>query len=538
MLIVIRWSILFLLQAIPSTKQVTEWMSHTPPSFLFHFKVFGLFTRLTADLATLPGSVRGLAKATAGVVHLRAQSPEFKSALWAAQNRVLELLHSNGRLGNVVFQFAEKLDPTDRSREHIAWCRQQLFAPALMAVELRNMAWTKDEAEIQRTVEFMRGIPAVLIATDNLEGELLNEFVPKARVPLPIHLRLSCADAVYVRIHRRQGSARVLSDAEIDAWVARLHQLRDSTDVSSSPLKGPIFWMIGTDHEDQPVINARKMQAALEVEDQRRRQLYEAKMQAASTEAASSSAAAAASSSSSSAASSSAHPADSACRSPEPLAFDYRSYYHRHLARLSSSVIGACDSSHQTSLGAFFGRASAAEAQQRMIEQEEMQQAEDAEGNRTEEKKLQGSMMQFVSVARPDSAAAAAAGSVAPAAVVPSTTPAASRAAASSPVAAPIPAAPSLASPATFADDSSEELEVLSSHVVTSPSRPTAAAAVSASPAAAAVGSKKKAPSSHASLHSPTASPAKKSKKQANDAAAAAAAAANTKPIASFFKKG
>lgn len=515
-------------------------MSHTPPSFRFHFKVFGLFTRLTADLATVPGSVRSLAKATGGVVHLRSQSAEFKSALWAAQNRVLELLHSNGRLGQVVFQFAEKLEPNDRGREHIAWCRQQLFAPALMAVELRNLAWTKDEAEIQRTVDFLRGIPAVFIATDNLEGELLNEFVPKARVPLPIHLRLSCGDALYIRIHRRQGSARVLSHEEIDAWVQRLHHIRDITDASGTPLRGPIFWMIGTDHEDQPVINAKKMQAALEAEDQRRRQQYEAKQKAGSTEAASCSSAAA-TASSSSVASPTALSADSASRSPEPLAFDYRSYYHRHLARLSCSVIGVSDSVHQTSLGAFFGRTSAAEARAQMLQQEEQQQAEDEDDGGTEEKKLQGSMMQFVSVARSAPAAASSVARLnASTAAAASTSPAApshAAAASSSVAAVPTPAAASAASPATFADDSVDDLEVLSSHVVTSPTSQTDAAAASASPAAA-VGLKKKAPSSHSSLSSPAASPAKKSKKQANEAAAAAAAAANTKPIASFFKKG
>lgn len=101
------------------------------------------------------------------------------------------------------------------------------------------------------------------------------------------------------------------------------------------------FAVWGTDWEDQPVINSKKMMAALQEFDARKQKEYEERM-AAGAEAASVPTSAAVG-----------EDAPLPPRPPEPLAFDYPRYYRQVLSRLPSAPQGS--TSAQQSLGAFFG---------------------------------------------------------------------------------------------------------------------------------------------------------------------------------------
>jgi hypothetical protein len=198
-----------------------------------------------------------------------------------------------------------------------------------------------------------------------------------------LHIASPCA--LYVRLHRRQGNQRVLADWELEEWVERLEAARSGSNAPAGDrpprLEGPIYFLFGTDWEDQPIINSVRMQAALTAFDQRRKEEYLAAHGTAPSEAITSTAdpsptahvetAATAMPSSfipasalqSPSAAASASPAAAAFaantsappgqeQEPEPLAFDYKSFYRAYLSRLSGVV---SESRQQKSIGAFFG---------------------------------------------------------------------------------------------------------------------------------------------------------------------------------------
>jgi len=386
--------------AIPGEGQVMSWMAATPVTFKFHVKIFGMFTAQRAETKAIPSVTRHLLPENKGqgVVQLAHTSAAFKDALWSVQNRVLHLLHVNGRLGVVIFQFHLGFGPTDAHRAHVAWCRAHLSPEFEMGVEFRNRGWFASEEITRRTLEFVRslGPRTVLVAEDDLAHEVTGRFIPlppgQTAVRLPIHLHIASPSSLYVRLHRRQGSQRVLADWELEEWAERFATARSGSapPAGDTPprLQGPIYFLIGTDHEDQPVINSNRMQATLVAYDRKRREEWEAKRAAAvaaaaaggsgsnstSPAAANNSAAAAASPALDPSAATSFVPASSLAGAgngnagadtnaepePEPLAFDYKAFYRAHLSRLSSGVVN----DRQTSLGAFFGAKTAMAAQQ------------------------------------------------------------------------------------------------------------------------------------------------------------------------------
>ncbi|MCO5579425.1 hypothetical protein L7F22_033280 [Adiantum nelumboides] len=77
------------------------------------------------------------------------------------------------------------------------------------------------------------------------------------KVILPVAWALTNSQFMYVRVHRREGSQRLLSETELLCWATRL--------LAELPkeLKGPIYFMWGTDWEDQPIINAKSLNLKL-----------------------------------------------------------------------------------------------------------------------------------------------------------------------------------------------------------------------------------------------------------------------------------
>ena len=142
-----------------------------------------------------------------------------------------------------------------------------------MAVEFRDRAWGKDT----EAIAWMREHDVVLVAADELWHETVSRgdkaatdadaeagFVrisedashPQRKV-MPVLTQLTSTRAWYIRLHRRAGRRRLLSAAEIRRWVARIEH------ITSCALDGPVYFMIGTDWEDAPVINARALEGAM-----------------------------------------------------------------------------------------------------------------------------------------------------------------------------------------------------------------------------------------------------------------------------------
>jgi len=317
--------------AIPHSDSIMQWLGQTPPTFVFHFKVFGMFTSLQALYTAIPTSVRHLIAPNEigknGQVKLSKTSDAFKHALWSVWNATLRPVYENGRLGVVIFQFQLNFAPSEENKEHIRWCRSMLDPSYGMAIEFRNRQWVRDEATIRETVEFAKSVNCALVAEDDLEHEVIARFTPLPPgvkpVHLPIILRVAAPHCLYIRMHRRQGQHRILADWEFRDWAQRIH---DTLHVHpyGETLQGPICYIIGTDWEDQPIINSNKLQAALEEFDKKKQQQWEEKRMAA----AASSATAAASST----------PVQPLPPEPEPLSFDYPAFHRQHLSRMSSNL--------------------------------------------------------------------------------------------------------------------------------------------------------------------------------------------------------
>ena len=85
---------------------------------------------------------------------------------------------------------------------------------------------------------------------------------------LPIVARAATAAFGFGRVHRRAGRERVLSAAEIREWAGLLRRWQAGGgggtgdwigDTVDPPLEGPIYFLWGTDHEDQCVVNAKAL---------------------------------------------------------------------------------------------------------------------------------------------------------------------------------------------------------------------------------------------------------------------------------------
>jgi uncharacterized protein YecE (DUF72 family) len=284
-------------------------------------------------------------------VRLQDTNDVFKSALWSYWNQVLKPIHRAGKLGVIIFQFHLGFLPTKENKEYVRWCRQMLDPEYPMAIEFRSRKWFEvgndpvvkakytDADFVQKTVKFARSINCALVAEDDLAHEVLQRFVSlppgQAPVHLPIHLHVAAPHCLYIRMHRRQGNQRVLADWEWKAWAERLEHARATAEVE---LTGSIWWLIGTDHEDQPVINSKKLMSALQEFDEARQKEYSERLSLNDPLALSSS-------------------------PPEPLAFDYPRYFKTVLSRLPGAAQGGqARDGGQMSLGAFFAKPTAAAA--------------------------------------------------------------------------------------------------------------------------------------------------------------------------------
>ena len=122
-------------------------------------------------------------------------------------------------------------------------------------MEFRDRAWFDTPARRDLTVAALRDLDACLVAGDDLASEM---GAGGGAGQLPVAEGVATPRFWYVRIHRRRGTwERQLGAAEGEAWVARLGR------VQAQGLRGPVFFMWGTDWEDVPIRNASVLETAL-----------------------------------------------------------------------------------------------------------------------------------------------------------------------------------------------------------------------------------------------------------------------------------
>lgn len=255
--------------AIPSPAAVEKWIKCVPAGFKFHFKAFGFFTRKSLPTSALPHVVRDelpemfLRQQTSVTWEDLTQTQLLK--LWNKYNSALLPAYEKNKLGVVIFQFHTGFHPTDDNKSHVLECKYSLDVRFPMAVEFRSRVWFSAE-NLSMTLNWLNQNNIGLVIADDLENELygnsVNQEMDRTSAKsassgggvVPIVMALGSCDFAYIRIHRRTGKHRVLSDGEIKSWGERLRSLE-----LQSKIRGPVYFMWGTDYEDQPIINSKNL---------------------------------------------------------------------------------------------------------------------------------------------------------------------------------------------------------------------------------------------------------------------------------------
>lgn len=256
--------------AVPSPATTAAWVKATPKGFIFHAKAFGLFCSRGAAVASLPAAVRALlppGRLAPGDYAALGDLPEpAVAATWAAFTAALEPIYRAGKLGVVAFQFHLSFDPTEANLDYVLECRRRLDGRFRMAAEFRCRRWLGDPWR-RRAAAALAAHGVAWVAADELEHETFQKDREQRGLPpgqvrrvLPIAMEVTTPDFFYVRVHRRQGEEeRQLTAPEIAAWAARIEGLIEE----GGPVKGPVYFLWGTDHKWVPQCNRDALTAAL-----------------------------------------------------------------------------------------------------------------------------------------------------------------------------------------------------------------------------------------------------------------------------------
>jgi len=271
---------------IPIPDIVSKWVQSTPIGFKFHFKAFGFLVNCGGKISSLPLDIRKQFNldemSQNSFVSMKKVGIGCHDAIWERFHQALQPAVVAKKIGVVIFQFQLNFIPNESSRTYVEHCAEMLDTAFSMAVEFRNRKWLEGE-QLSLTVDWLSKLRSpkgvALVACDDLEHEVYQKDSDQFGLPdgqslvhLPVVLNpRSCNDLVYVRVHRRHGSQRILKEWEIELWreriinlIAQSSSLSTSTSsCSSNSFRGPIYFLWGTDFEDQPMINALRLAEAL-----------------------------------------------------------------------------------------------------------------------------------------------------------------------------------------------------------------------------------------------------------------------------------
>jgi uncharacterized protein YecE (DUF72 family) len=336
---------------------VQEWVDATSTGFIFHFKAFGIFCGSEVLAQSIPYHIRQTCSLSAQQrLSLATVDADAANMLWADFNDCLDPVVSSDKMGCVIFQFHLSFSISQSSKEVVEASANRLRTDVLMAVEFRNRGWlgwpestpgVRDDSVTQSTLQWLKSLRSgkgvILIASDELvsetyphvslqkweedssaaslsrDGPAIMSSREDANTPAPptasptltmpaaverrdepvlptLLTAYPCSSALYVRIHRREGTARVLSARQIQTWANRItaamskaeedftttvsnkaeqeaeelcgeDQDKERTSSSAAAaaankFQGPCYVLWGTDYEDQPIANMALLQNA------------------------------------------------------------------------------------------------------------------------------------------------------------------------------------------------------------------------------------------------------------------------------------
>lgn len=256
--------------AIPNKDIVRGWVDSTPLGFIFHFKAFAPLCYQAVEIRKHSAEIQALCPGLSGSVRIIEMPRIAQNNLWACFNDSISPAADAKKLGCVLFQFQLDFSPSETHRDYLRHCAERLDARYRMAVDFRNRDWLSKE-ELPKTVQFLKHLRQSgisLVSSDDLEDELFSNShkfaCPEINQPLPICLVTeTCADCLYIRIHRRKGTNRILGDDEINKWSQRLCDVFSPRDRTNVAFEGSVFILWGTDHEDQCISNSSRLYNSL-----------------------------------------------------------------------------------------------------------------------------------------------------------------------------------------------------------------------------------------------------------------------------------
>jgi uncharacterized protein YecE (DUF72 family) len=309
--------------AIPPVDRVTKWVQLTPKEFIFTFKAFQMFTmQQVDDINKLPAVIKSklpstmLALPSPVPIQWAHLSADAQSSLWQAFNDSIMPAYVEHKLGPVLFQFPTHFKPAAASCQWIEYCQRQLLPGSVMAVEFRCAEWL-DDLHLEETVTWLQGLNIILVGVDETirlsvefkkqqrqvaaavsggfkpasqmsDGIQDSQSASQAKIPgakvvteykyldgtrapqrLPrIALAKTHRNLMYIRVHRREGLDRMLTDEEIDNWAKLLTKFTDDNqpkfkaDLSQGE-RFVIYFLWNTNQDDQSIRNAKNLTAKL-----------------------------------------------------------------------------------------------------------------------------------------------------------------------------------------------------------------------------------------------------------------------------------
>ena len=128
--------------AVPERSTVRRWCEVTPDGFIFDVKLHKLLSRHSAQLDSLPPSLRERARTSArGRVEL---TSEIERALADEVLHAIEPLADAGKLGALLLQLTPAFSPKRNELGELEPLIESM-EPHRLAIELRNRRWVQDE---------------------------------------------------------------------------------------------------------------------------------------------------------------------------------------------------------------------------------------------------------------------------------------------------------------------------------------------------------------------------------------------------------
>lgn len=177
---------------IPSPADTRQWADSVPEGFVFHVKIFGLFSFGSCPRDALPRSAQLRLRHGGKNVSLRRLPADVIEEVWSCFRAALEPLREQGKLGVVVCQFPATFRPCQDNFERLRQISERI-APSSLAAEFRSPEWgSSPQAE-----RLLRRMGVACVHTD--DNGSYNENNNFRELPR----RLVGETLGYCRIHRR-----------------------------------------------------------------------------------------------------------------------------------------------------------------------------------------------------------------------------------------------------------------------------------------------------------------------------------------------